>query len=79
MSNEEVQQVVSLVVTIAVGAIVSVGVGKLLGAMVPRLSHPGAEGAVDISNKTIGEMLTSDMTIEELVRSVWKLEDEMRR
>jgi len=70
---------IGLVVAVVAGIMVSAMVGYTLRSMIPSPSPKSAGGAIDISNKTVRELLESDMTIEDLIRSVWMIEDKLRR
>ena len=69
----------STVVTLATGMVVVMGTGYFIRLMMPRRIPARISQVADIRNKTVKELFESDMTIDELIHSVWRAEAEIRR
>lgn len=70
---------INLLVVIAGGVMVAMMVGTILYKLVPGSSPKLTSGITDIGGKPVRELVGSDMTVKELIRSIWKIEGEMRR
>lgn len=70
---------INLLVVIAGGVMVAMMVGTILYKLVPGSSPKLPSGTTDIGDKPVRELVGSDMTVKQLIRSIWKIEGEMRR
>ena len=70
---------ISVIVALATGMVVVMGIGYFIRLMMPRRIPARISQAEDIRNKTVKKLFESDMTIDELIHSVWRAEEEMRR
>lgn len=78
MPSENSMENINLFVAIAGGIMVAMMVGTILYKLVPGSSPKLTSGVTDIGGKTVRELVGSDMTVKELIRSIWKVEDKMK-
>jgi hypothetical protein len=71
--------VIGVIVALATGMVVVMGIGYFIRLMMPRRIPARISQATDIRNKTVKELFESDMTIDELIHSVRRAEEEMGR
>ena len=78
MPSENNMDNINLFLAIAGGVMVAMMVGTILYKLVPGSSPKLTSGIADIGDKPVRELVGSDMTTEQLIRSIWKLENKMK-